>query len=48
MAGAMTGALAAFSMSWVFNHSWPWAVLHTALNWFYVCYKTAWYVVNNF
>ena len=44
----MAGALAAVSMSWVFNHSWPGAVRHTALNWFYVCYKTAWYVVNNF
>jgi len=44
----MVGALAAFSMSWVFNHSWPWAIVHTVLNWLYVFYKAAWYVVNNF
>ena len=42
------GALAAFTTSRNFNHSWPWAIVHTALNWIYVCYKAAWYVVNNF
>lgn len=43
----MVGALAAFTMSWVFNHSIPWLVVHTTLNWLYVMYKTGWYVMTN-
>ena len=41
----MTGAVC---MSWFFNHSVAWAILHGFLNWFYVAYKTIWYVVTNF
>jgi hypothetical protein len=47
MVTGMVGALAAFTMSWVFNHSIPWLVVHTALNWLYVMYKTGWYVMTN-
>lgn len=44
----LAGTWLAFALSWVFNHSAPWAILHAALNWLYVAYKGAWYVVANF
>lgn len=35
-------------MSWYFNHSVLWCILHGLLNWFYVAYKAIWYVVTNY
>lgn len=34
-------------MSWIFNHSVLWCILHSILGWLYVCYKAFWYVVTN-
>ena len=44
----LIGITGAVCMSWFFNHSVAWAILHGFLNWFYVAYKTIWYVVTNF
>ena len=42
------GITIAVCMSWVFNHSVGWCILHGCLSWFYVAYKTIWYVTTNY
>ena len=42
------GITIAMCMSWLFNHSVLWMILHGLLNWFYVAYKIVWYVVTNY
>jgi len=42
------GSVAAICVSWVFNHSVLWCILHAIFGWFYVGFKTVWYVVNNY
>ena len=42
----LVGFTIAACMSWIFNHSMSQAILHGIIGWFYVCYKTFWYVVT--
>jgi hypothetical protein len=44
----LIGITGAVCTSWYFNHSVFWAIVHGCLNWFYLAYKTIWYVVTNF
>ena len=44
----LMGTTIAVCMSWVFNHSVVWCILHGFLGWLYVAYKTIWYVVTNY
>ena len=44
----IAGITIAVCMSWIFNHSVLWAIFHGILNWFYVAYKTIWYVVKHY
>lgn len=44
----LAGVTVAVCMSWIFNHSVLWAIFHGILNWFYVAYKTIWYVVKHY
>lgn len=41
------GSALAVGMSWAFNHSVLWCILHGILGWLYVGYKATWYVVTN-
>jgi hypothetical protein len=42
------GICAAICISWIFNHSVLWCILHGILSWFYVMYKAVWYVITNY
>ena len=44
----LAGITTAVCMSWIFNHSVLWGILHGLLNWLYVAYKTIWYIVTNY
>lgn len=44
----IAGVTVAVCVSWIFNHSVLWAIFHGILNWFYVAYKTIWYVVKHY
>jgi hypothetical protein len=44
----LIGTTVAVCMSWIFNHSVWWCILHGFLGWLYVAYKTIWYVVTNY
>jgi hypothetical protein len=44
----LAGLTTAVCISWIFNHSVLWCILHGLFNWFYVAYKTVWYVVTNY
>jgi len=44
----LAGVTVAVCVSWIFNHSVLWAIFHGILNWFYVAYKTIWYVVKHY
>ena len=44
----LAGVTVAVCVSWIFNHSVLWAIFHGFLNWFYVAYKTIWYVVKHY
>ena len=37
----------AFCVSWYFNHSVAWGILHGILGIFYLAYKVIWWVVTN-
>ena len=43
----LIGFTVAACVSWIFNHSVLWCILHSILGWVYVCYKALWYVVTN-
>ena len=42
------GIVGAVCVSWIFNHSVLWCILHGLLNWLYLGYKAVWYVVTHF
>lgn len=44
----LVGMTAATCVSWVFNHSVVWAIVHGLLNWLYLAYKAVWYVVTHY
>lgn len=47
-ASTIIGMAASICISWVFNHSVWWCILHAFLSWFYVAYKVVWYVVTHY
>lgn len=44
----LIGSTVAACVSWIFNHSVLWCILHAVLGWLYVCYKAFWYVATTY
>lgn len=42
------GFLGAGCLSWIFNHSVLWMIVHSVLGWIYLAYKAVWYVMTHF